>query len=103
MQLAEKKQSALLKFLNYLWGPIPWMIEVAAALSAAIGQWVDLVIISVLLLFNAVIGFWQEHQAANAVDALRKQLALKARVKRERSRSFSSRHRHHRSVAANWR
>ena len=28
-------------------------------------------------------GFWQEHQAANAVDALKKQLALKARVKRD--------------------
>ena len=34
-------------------------------------------------MFNAVVGFWQEHQAANAVDALRKQLALKARVKRD--------------------
>ena len=37
----------------------------------------------ILLVFNAVVGFWQEHQAANAVDALKKQLALKARVKRD--------------------
>ena len=81
--LEEKKQSALLKFLGYFWGPIPWMIEVAAVLSAIVGHWVDLIIISVLLLFNAVVGFWQEHQAANAVDALKKQLALKARVKRD--------------------
>ena len=81
--LEEKKQSAWLKFLSYFWGPIPWMIEVAAALSAIIGHWVDLIIISVLLAFNAVVGFWQEHQAANAVDALKKQLALKARVKRD--------------------
>ncbi len=81
--LEEKKQSALLKFLGYFWGPIPWMIEVAAVLSAIVGHWVDLIIISVLLAFNAVVGFWQEHQAANAVDALKKQLALKARVKRD--------------------
>jgi H+-transporting ATPase len=81
--LQEKKQSALLKFLGYFWGPIPWMIEVAAVLSAVVRHWVDLIIISVLLLFNAVVGFWQEHQAANAVQALRKQLALKARVKRD--------------------
>ena len=81
--LAEKKENALLKFLSYFWGPIPWMIEVAAALSAIVGHWVDLIIISFLLVFNAVVGFWQEHQAANAVDALRKQLALRARVKRD--------------------
>jgi H+-transporting ATPase len=81
--LEEKKENALLKFLSYFWGPIPWMIEVAAALSAIVGHWVDLIIISVLLMFNAVVGFWQEHQAANAVDALKKQLALKARVKRD--------------------
>jgi H+-transporting ATPase len=81
--LEEKKQSALLKFLTYFWGPIPWMIEVAAVLSALVGHWVDLIIIVVLLVFNAVVGFWQEHQAANAVEALKKQLALKARVKRD--------------------
>ena len=81
--LEDKKQSALLMFLGYFWGPIPWMIEVAAVLSAVVGHWVDLIIISVLLAFNAVVGFWQEHQAANAVDALKKQLALKARVRRD--------------------
>lgn len=81
--LDEKKQSALLQFLSYFWGPIPWMIETAAVLSAIVGHWVDLIIISVLLAFNAVVGFWQEHQAANAVDALKKQLALRARVKRD--------------------
>ncbi len=81
--LQEKRESALLKFLGYFWGPIPWMIEVAAVLSAMVGHWVDLIIVLVLLVFNAVVGFWQEHQAANAVDALRKQLALKARVRRD--------------------
>jgi H+-transporting ATPase len=81
--LEEKTESALLKFLGYFWGPIPWMIEVAAILSAIVGHWMDLIIISVLLVFNAVVGFWQEHQAANAVAALKKQLALKARAKRD--------------------
>ena len=81
--LEEKKESPLIKFLGYFWGPIPWMIEVAAVLSAIVGHWVDLIIILVLLAFNAVVGFWQEHQAANAVDALKKQLALKARVRRD--------------------
>ncbi len=81
--LDERRESPLLKFLSYFWGPIPWMIEVAAVLSAVVGHWVDLIIILVLLAFNAVVGFWQEHQAANAVEALKRQLALKARVKRD--------------------
>ncbi len=80
--IEEKKESTLLKFLTYFWGPIPWMIEVAAVLSALVSHWTDFTIILILLVFNAVVGFWQEHQAANAVDALRRQLAIKARVKR---------------------
>jgi H+-transporting ATPase len=80
--LEEKKVNPILKFLSYFWGPIPWMIEIAAILTALLQHWVDLIIIAVLLVFNAVVGFWQEFQAANAVDALKKQLALKARVKR---------------------
>lgn len=81
--LEEKKVNPLLKFLSYFWGPIPWMIEIAAVLSAIVQHWDDLAIILILLLFNALIGFWQEYKAANALEALKKQLALKARVLRE--------------------
>ena len=81
-RLEDKKVNPILKFLSYFWGPIPWMIEVAAVLSAIVKHWEDLVIISVLLLFNAVVGFWQEYQAANAVEDLKKSLAPKARVRR---------------------
>jgi H+-transporting ATPase len=81
--IEEKRPSALLMLAHYFWGPIPWMIEVAALLSAVIGHWADLAIILVLLMFNAAVGFWQEHQAANAVAALKKQLALRARVRRD--------------------
>ncbi|MDQ6955090.1 MAG: plasma-membrane proton-efflux P-type ATPase, partial [Mariprofundaceae bacterium] len=81
--LKEKKKRTWLKFLNYFWGPIPWMIEAAATLSALARHWADLVIILVMLLFNALVGFWQEYKASNALDALKKQLALKARVLRD--------------------
>ncbi|WP_207264447.1 plasma-membrane proton-efflux P-type ATPase [Desulfovibrio sp. Huiquan2017] len=81
--LEEHRVSPLMQFLGYFWGPIPWMIEVAAILSLAVRHWADFVIILALLVFNAVVGFWQEYQAGNAVDALRSKLALKGRVLRD--------------------
>ncbi len=81
-ELAEEKVNPLSKFLSYFWGPIPWMIEVAAILSAFVRHWEDFVIILTLLFVNAIVGFWEEYQAGNTVAALRATLALKARVKR---------------------
>ncbi len=81
-ELPEEKPNPLLKFLSYFWGPIPWMIEAAAVLSALARSWEDFGIIFALLLMNAGVGFWEEFQAGNAVSALKAKLALHARVKR---------------------
>jgi len=82
-ELHEEKTNPILKFLSYFWGPIPWMIEVAAILSILVRHWEDFAIILALLLMNAVVGFWEEYQAGNAIAALQKKLALRARVKRD--------------------
>jgi H+-transporting ATPase len=82
-KLEEKKENALLKFLSYFWGPIPWMIEAAVILSGVVHHWLDFSIILVLLLSNAVVGFWEEHQAGNAIAALKATLAIKAKVLRD--------------------
>ncbi|MGV8917068.1 MAG: plasma-membrane proton-efflux P-type ATPase [Pseudomonas sp.] len=82
-EIAEKKTNVLLKLLSYFWGPIPWMIEVAVVLSAVVGHWPDFGIILVLLIANAAVGFWEERQAGNAIEALKARLAIKARVKRD--------------------
>jgi H+-transporting ATPase len=82
-ELPEEKTNPILKFLSYFWGPIPWMIEVAAILSAVVRHWEDFGIILALLLMNAGVGFWEEFQAGNAIAALKATLALQAKVKRD--------------------
>jgi len=82
-EIPEVRRSALLSFLGYFWGPIPWMIEAAVALSAVDRRWEDLGIILVLLFMNAIVGFWEEYQAGNAIEALKAKLSLEAAVRRD--------------------
>ena len=81
--IAEHRRSELAELAAFFWGPIPWMIEVADVLSVILGHWDDVAIITVLLLVNAAVGFWQEHAADDAVAALKRQLALRATVRRD--------------------
>jgi len=78
-----KEDSRWKKLLGYFWGPIPWMIEIAALISLARQDWPDFIVITGLLLYNAAVGFWQDNKAASALAALKKGLALKAHAKRD--------------------
>jgi H+-transporting ATPase len=82
-EIQEKKANPLKKFLGYFWGPIPFMIEAAVVMSAVLQRWPDFGIILTLLMVNAIVGFWQEHKAGNAIELLKQRLAIKARVLRD--------------------
>ncbi|MGC9940409.1 MAG: HAD-IC family P-type ATPase [Verrucomicrobiota bacterium] len=66
-----------------LWAPIPWLLEAAIVLELVLGRYVEAVIIAVLLLFNAALGFFQEGRAQATLAALKKRLALTASVRRD--------------------
>ncbi len=82
-EIPEKEESAFRRIFKRFWGPIPWMIESAALLSAAVNKWDDFTIIAILLVTNAVIDFWQESKALNALKVLKEKLARKALVLRD--------------------
>jgi H+-transporting ATPase len=82
-EITEKKVSPLVRFLGYFWGPIPWMIEAAVVMSALIQHWPDFGIILMLLMLNAVVGFWQENKADNAIELLKRRLAPTAKILRD--------------------
>jgi plasma-membrane proton-efflux P-type ATPase len=82
-EVAEKKGHPVLKFLRKFWGISAWMLELIMVLSAVLGKYSDLVVVSALLIINAVLSFMQERRAAGVVEALRKRLQVNARVRRD--------------------
>ncbi len=82
-ELVEVEEPLWHRIFRRFWGPIPWMIEVAAVLSAVVGKWEDFTIIVIMLLVNAGLDFLQEHRAMNALKALKQRLASEVIVLRD--------------------
>ena len=82
-EIATREEPLWHRLARRFWGPIPWMIEAAAILSAVVAKWDDFAIITVMLLVNAGLDFFQEHRALNALRALRQRLAAEILVRRD--------------------
>ena len=82
-ELNEQEESWIHRLFRRFWGPIPWMIEVAAILSAVARRWEDFSVIMFMLLVNAFVDFYQESKALSAISVLKKKLARKALVMRD--------------------
>eukprot|EP00936_MAST-01D_sp_MAST-1D-sp1_P000877 g877.t1 len=82
-ELSEKKENICLKFLSYFTGPMPYMIWAAIIIEFLVASWPAFAVLWALQLINGCIGFWEELNAGNAVEALKNQLAPEAIVKRD--------------------
>jgi Mg2+-importing ATPase len=80
---AGKQHSAVYDFLRGLGNPLALILVIAAATSAFLGQKVDAVIISVIVLLSAVMDFAQTYRSQRAVEKLRAQVAPTATVLRD--------------------
>jgi hypothetical protein len=66
-EIEEREEPLWHQLFRRFWGPIPWLIEIAAVLSALVQKWDDFIIILVMLLVNAGLDFMQEHRAHDAL------------------------------------
>jgi H+-transporting ATPase len=84
------QESKILKFLEFMWNPLSWVMEAAAVMAIALANgggkppdWQDFVGIVVLLVINSTISYIEESNAGSAAQALMANLAPKAKVLRD--------------------
>ncbi|HOQ67891.1 MAG TPA: magnesium-translocating P-type ATPase [Candidatus Atribacteria bacterium] len=83
-QLEAKKQlSALSLFLSQFKSPIILILLFATVVSAVVQSFVDSAIILSIVLLSAILGFFEEYSAGNAVEKLKKRVSVQCRVLRE--------------------
>ncbi|MEZ5787479.1 MAG: HAD-IC family P-type ATPase, partial [Xanthobacteraceae bacterium] len=83
-QLREaEKASAIHLLLAQLKNPLLIILMIGAIISGYTGHWVDAIAICVIVIFNALISFWQEFKAEQSLAALGRLAAPKAMVRRD--------------------
>jgi H+-transporting ATPase len=81
-EITEKRTYQVLVFLSRYWGPMPWLLELAIVLSIILSHYLEAGIIFALLSINTIIGQIQSRGSQRALQALKKRLAVNARVLR---------------------
>src|SRR5687768_6983144 len=79
----KKRKPPFTIFVNQFKDFMILVLIAAAVISGFSGELTDTIIILIIVILNAVIGFFQEYKAERAMEALKKISALKAKVIRE--------------------
>lgn len=82
-EIVQKQESRVFSFIRKFWGITPWMLEVTIGLEWYLGKHFEAYVVAALLLFNAILGFFQEERANAALELLKQKLKINARVKRD--------------------
>jgi len=81
--ISEEHPSAGILLLRKFWGIIPWMLEASIAINLIIGKWADAALITALLVFQALLGFYQESNGKKAISLLKQKLTILVHVQRD--------------------
>lgn len=80
---AGKKQSAFMRFLQQFNNVLVYVLIGAGVLKLALGLWLDASIILAVVILNALLGFFQEGKAAEALESISRMLSAEARAVRD--------------------
>ena len=80
------KISPLKIFLKQFDSMVIWILMFATVVSAFLHEYIDAIVIGVILVLIAVLGFFQEYRAEKAIEALKRLASLKAKVMRDGKR-----------------
>jgi H+-transporting ATPase len=69
--------------IGKFWAPVPWLLEAAVVLQLAMHEYLQAAIVFALLVFNALLGYFQASRAQATLAALKSRLALSASVLRD--------------------
>jgi len=78
----KKKVNVLIKFIKHFNDILIYVLFIAAAITLFLAHYIDTVVIVVVAIINASIGFFQENKAEKALEDIKKMLSLKAQVLR---------------------
>jgi len=78
-----RRYSAARAFLTLFLTPLPLILLVAASIASVTGQKADSAIIAVMVLLGVSLDFYQTYRSQNAVERLRREVALTATVLRD--------------------
>ena len=81
--ISQRTVSSFAVFLHQLKSPIVYLLSAAAGLALYFGDWKEAVAIAIVLILNALIGFFTEIKAARSMEALRTLGSHVVRVRRE--------------------
>lgn len=76
----KKRKNPIVIFLAQFKSPIVWLLVFAAGLSFYFKEWMDGVAILVVIIINALIGFYMEFQAERSMNALKRLSSIPAKV-----------------------
>ena len=82
--ISEVKTPPVVLLLKKFWGIVPWMLEISIILDLVIAKWSDAFLVAALLIFQAILGFYQEQNGKRAVLLLKQKLSVFAHVKRDK-------------------
>ena len=83
--VAEDKPRVLRALAGKFWAPVPWMLEATIVLELILRKDLEAGIIGLLVIFNALLSFFQESRAQGALALLRSRLTVRTRVLRDRT------------------